>query len=124
MGLKISSYNVPRGTSYFALQQALVYLTNFAFYLALARTLTLTEIGEVSLLSGFLALFTTASQIALPLAATRFMSTSVAKGDLQTARAVAKATMRLLLVLAIVSFAVVVTLLQWAVISFPGFSSY
>src|SRR2546422_2349735 len=124
MGLKISSYNVPRGASYFVGQQALVYLTNFAFYLTLARTLTLTEVGQVSLLSAFLALFTTISQIALPLAATRFISTSIAGGDYSTARAVTRATMRLLIILAIVSLTTVALLLSWISVSLSGLSSY
>src|SRR5437879_6589995 len=113
MTLEVGTYDVSKGTSYFAIQQALVYAMNFAFYLVLARTLPLADIGEVSLLSAFLALFTTASQVALPLAATRFISASVASGDYATAGAVAKTTMRVVVVLAFVSLTSVAVLLPW-----------
>src|SRR3989442_1939841 len=124
MTLEVGTYDVSKGTSYFAIQQALVYAMNFAFYLVLARTLPLADIGEVSLLSAFLALFTTASQVALPLAATRFISASVASGDYATAGAVAKTTMRVVVVLAFVSLTSVAVLLPWTRTSLSYPSSY
>src|SRR2546426_11228603 len=120
----MNEYDVPRGTTLFAGQQALVYITNFGFYLALARTLSLAEIGEISLLLAFLALFTTASQIALPLAATRFISASVSNSDYPTARVVAKTTMRLLVILAVILLSTVALLLPWASKLLPGLPAY
>src|SRR6266568_8013511 len=94
-------YNVARGTAYITGQQVVVYLTYFAFYVVTTRILSKADIGAVSLLAATLAAFNTLTQLALPQAATRFISRHLASGERPLAGSVAKTTMRLTLLLAI-----------------------
>ncbi len=93
-------YNVARGTAYITAQQVVVYLTYFVFYVVTTRVLTRADIGAVSLLAATLAAFNTLTQLALPQAATRFISRHLASGERPLAGSVAKTTMRLTLLLA------------------------
>src|SRR6266702_8521457 len=93
-------YNVARGTAYITGQQVVVYLTYFAFYVVTTRVLSKADIGAVSLLAATLAAFNTLTQLALPQAATRFISRHLASGERPLAGSVAKTTMRLTLLLA------------------------
>jgi len=94
-------FNVPRGTVYFTGQQLVIYASSFAYYVLLIRILNLSQIGEVSLLAGASAAFTTITQLALPVAATRFISASIGGKDFSTAGAVARTSLRLTLTIAI-----------------------
>ncbi len=91
------SYNVPRGAAYFTSQQAITYLTSFLFYVLLARILTRSEIGQISLLAAALAVFNTLTQLALPATATRYISSHLGAGQSEPAGAVARTTLRLTL---------------------------
>jgi O-antigen/teichoic acid export membrane protein len=93
-------FNVPRGTAYITAQQLVIYASSFVYYVLLIRILNLSEIGEVSLLAATSAAFTTITQLALPLAATRFMSASFGGKDPSTAGAVARASLRLTMTIA------------------------
>ncbi len=93
-------YNVPRGTAYLTGQQVIVYASSFLFYVLVFRILNLAEIGQISLLSAILAVFNTLTQLALPAAATRFISSNLGIRDSSAASAVAKTSLRLLLTIA------------------------
>src|SRR6266702_3465567 len=94
-------YNVARGTAYITGQQVVVYLTYFAFYVVTTRVLTRAEIGAVSLLAATMAAFNTLTQLALPQAATRFISRHLASGERSLAGSVASTTLRLIILLAV-----------------------
>jgi len=76
-------FNVPRGTAYITAQQLVIYASSFIYYVLLIRILNLSQIGEVSLLAAASAGFTTITQLALPLAATRFISATSGGKDPQ-----------------------------------------
>jgi O-antigen/teichoic acid export membrane protein len=94
-------FNVPRGTAYITYQQVVVYAASFVYYVLLIRILNLAQIGEVSLLAAAMSIFTTITQLSLPVAATRFISANIRSQDPSNAGAVARTTLRLLLTLAI-----------------------
>jgi len=96
----ITGFNVPRGTAFIAYQQVAVYATSFVYYILLIRVLNLSQIGEISLLSAAMAIFTTLTQLSLPLAATRFISARMGDQDPSDASGVARTTLRLTLTLA------------------------
>jgi len=93
-------YNVPRGTAYLTSQQVLQYGGYLVFYVLLARILNPTEVGEVAALLLVQGVFTGIISGSLPLAATRFISRSVATGDLEGAAGVARVTLRMSLAVA------------------------
>jgi len=93
-------FNVPRGTAYITAQQLVIYASSFVYYVLLIRILNLSQIGEVSLLAAASAGFTTITQLALPLAATRFISSSFGGRDPSTAWAVVRTSLRLTLTIA------------------------
>jgi O-antigen/teichoic acid export membrane protein len=88
-------FNVPRGTAYITAQQLVIYASSFVYYVLLIRILNLSQIGEVSLLAAASAAFTTITQLALPAAATRFISASIGGKDPSTAGSVARTSLRL-----------------------------
>jgi O-antigen/teichoic acid export membrane protein len=88
-------FNVPRGTAYITAQQLVIFASSFVYYVLLIRILNLSQIGEVSLLAAASAGFTTISQLALPAAATRFISASIGGKDPSTAGSVARTSFRL-----------------------------
>src|SRR3989454_1230327 len=93
-------YDVPRGTAYFTSQQAILSIASFVYYVFLFRILSLSQIGQVSLLAITVAIFGTLTQMALPVAATRFISSSIGSRDPSSAGSVAKTALRLVLVIA------------------------
>ena len=93
-------FNVPRGTAYITIQQIITYATSFLYYVLLVRILNLSQVGEVSLLAAASSVFTTLTQLALPLAATRFISSNIGSNDTTGASSVAATSLRLLLVIA------------------------
>jgi len=93
-------FNVPRGTAYITIQQIVIYATALVYYVLLVRVLNLSQIGEISLLTAALVIFTTLSQLALPAAATRFISASMGTQNPSHAAAVARTSLRLLLAIA------------------------
>src|SRR2546421_1889845 len=92
-------FNVPRGTAYITIQQIITYATSFLYYVLLVRILNLSQVGEVSLLAAASSVFTTLTQLALPLAATRFISSNIGSNDTTGASSVAATSLRLLLVI-------------------------
>src|SRR5437660_7693205 len=93
-------YNVPRGTAYLTSQQVIISAVSFVYYVLLFRILSLSQIGQVSLLAIAVAIFGTLTQMALPAAATRFISSSMGSRDTASAGAVASTVLRLVLVVA------------------------
>src|SRR5215467_5816985 len=106
-------YNVARGTAYITGQQLVVYLTYFFFYVVMARILSKADVGVVSLLAATLAAFNTLTQLALPQAATRFISRHLAAGEAQVAGSVARTTLRLTVLIAAPLVLVAVLLSGW-----------
>lgn len=82
---------------YITIQQIVFYATSFIYYVLLVRVLNLSQVGEVSLLAAASSIFTTLTQLALPIAATRFISSHIGKNDPASAGGVAAASLRLLL---------------------------
>jgi O-antigen/teichoic acid export membrane protein len=99
-------YNVPRGTAFLTSQQLILYATYLVFYALLARILNKFEVGQFAVLALIQAIFVGIVSGALPSAATRFISRNVASGDLRAAGGVAKATLRLSLLVVIPATAV------------------
>jgi len=99
-------YNVPRGTAYLTTQQIITYATYLIFYVALARVLRQDEVGQVSLLLAAQAAFVALTQLGLPSAATRYISSNIGKGDRQTAGAVARTILRLSILVGAVGVAI------------------
>ena len=93
-------YNVPRGTAYFTSQQAILSAASFVYYVILFRVLSLSQIGQVSLLAITVVIFGTLTQMSLPAAATRFVSNRLGSRDAPGAGAVAKTVLRLVLMIA------------------------
>jgi len=93
-------FNVPRGTAYITAQQLVIYASSFVYYVLLIRILNLAQIGQVSLLAAASAGFTTITQLALPLAATRFISASMGGKDPSAAGSVARTSLRLMITIA------------------------
>src|SRR2546427_970995 len=96
-----ATFNIPRGTAYITAQQLVIYASSFVYYVILTRILNLSQIGEVSLLAAASAGFTTVTQLALPLAATRFISASIGSRNPSTAGAVARTSLRLVTTIAL-----------------------
>jgi O-antigen/teichoic acid export membrane protein len=96
-----TTFNVPRGTAYITIQQVVIYATSFIYYVLLIRILNLSQIGEVSLLTAALSIFTTLTQLALPVAATRFISTKIGTQEFSTAGAIARTSLRMMLTIAV-----------------------
>jgi len=94
-------YNVPRGTAFLTSQQLILYATYLIFYALLARILNKVEVGQFAVLALIQALFVGVVSGSLPSAATRFISRSIAAGDLHAASGVARATLRLSLAVAV-----------------------
>src|SRR6266699_1221574 len=90
-------FNVPRGTAYIPYQQIITYATSFVYDVLLIRILNLAQIGQVSLLAATMSVFTTVTQVSLPLAATRFISGNFGGPEPKNSGAVARTTLRLLL---------------------------
>ena len=93
-------FNVPRGTAYITIQQIVFYATSFLYYVLLVRILNLSQVGEISLLAAVSSIFTTLTQLALPAAATRFISSHIGSNDPTNAGGVAVTSLRLLLAIA------------------------
>jgi O-antigen/teichoic acid export membrane protein len=99
----ITIFNVPRGTAYITAQQLVIYASSFVYYVLLIRILNLAQIGEVSLLAAVSAGFSTITQLALPLAATRFISASIGNRDPSSAGSVARTSLRLVITIGLPS---------------------
>lgn len=106
-------YDVPRGTAYFTAQQIIFYAASFLYYVLLFRILNLADIGQISLLTAAMAVFGTLTQLALPVAATRFISSSLGAQDPHAAAAVAKICLRLVLTVAVPTLALASLLSPW-----------
>jgi O-antigen/teichoic acid export membrane protein len=91
------TFNVPRGTAYITIQQIVIYATSLVYYVLLIRVLSLPQVGEISLLTAALVFFTTISQLSLPAAATRFISSSIGAQNFSQAAGIARISLRLLI---------------------------
>jgi O-antigen/teichoic acid export membrane protein len=110
-------FNVPRGTAYITAQQLVIYASSFVYYVLLIRILNLSQIGQVSLLAAASAAFTTITQLALPVAATRFISASFGGKDPSTAGSVARTGLRLTITIATPTLLLSVLASPWIAIT-------
>lgn len=106
-------YNVARGTAYITGQQVIVYLTYFLFYIVIARVLTKSEVGAISLLAGAHAVFTTLTLLALPQAATRYISGHLGTEERLLSGSVAKTTLHLTMLIAVPATGVTILYSPW-----------
>jgi len=106
-------FNVPRGTAYITAQQLVIFASSFVYYVLLIRILNLSQIGEISLLAAASAVFTTITQVALPAAATRFISASIGGNDPSTAGSVARTTLRITMTIALPTLLLSVLASPW-----------
>ena len=79
----------------------------------LVRVLNLSQVGEVSLLAAASSVFTTLTQLALPTAATRFISSHLGRNDPSGASSVATTSLRLLLAIAGPALVVAILASPW-----------
>ena len=105
-----------RGTLVFSLQSVASQLIGLLFYMFLARLLPLTEIGVLSLMIFMLTLFSI-PQLALPIAATRFIASSIGRGDYDWAHEIASTV--LLTVTCLTSFFALASYLIMPHLSLP-----
>lgn len=118
-------YNVARGTAYITFQQIIVYLSYFLFYIILARVLTKGQVGAVSLLSAVLAAFNAITLLALPQAATRYISGHLGTEERGLAGSVARTTLRLGILIAIPASLIALSLSPNVnTLLFPGGENY
>ena len=88
---------VAKGTTYIAIQNVIQYFVAFMFYVVIARLLSQAEVGEMSLLFFCMGVFGTLTQLAMPVAAQKFVSENVGKGQIAKASATSKTTLKILL---------------------------
>lgn len=96
---------VAAGTAYLALMNGVQLACSLFFYLALARILPRSQVGEVSLLFLIINAFGALTTVALNSAATRFISHHLGEGDAGRAAAAYRASWRLLTLISLPSFA-------------------
>jgi O-antigen/teichoic acid export membrane protein len=113
-------YNVPRGTAYLTTQQIITYTTYLIFYVALARILDPGEVNEIGLLLAAQAAFVALTQLGLPASATRYISSSIARNDRQTAGAAARTILRLSILVGVTGFLIATILSPFVGSSYVG----
>ena len=92
-------YDIPKGTVLLSLQQILQFAFSFIFYVVVARILTRSEVGQISLLAFIMSVFTVVTQLSLPTAATRFIAERVGAGKNREASAIGHTTLKLLILI-------------------------
>jgi O-antigen/teichoic acid export membrane protein len=95
-----------------------IYASSFVYYVLLVRVLNLSEIGEISLLATAAAVFTTITQVALPVATTWFISANIGENDLSAAGAVARTSLRLTITIAAPALFLSVLASPWIALTF------
>ena len=95
------------GTGYITLMNAIHLGIAFMFYMAIARILTPSEMGEVSLLFLVIAIFNTMTLLALNSAAIRFVSERFGMGKPEEASAAFWGSLKLMTIVAFPSFILV-----------------
>ena len=104
---------VARGALYITVQNVALYMIPLAFYAALARILTQSETGEIPIFYLVMAVFTTITQLAVPVAATKFISENIGSGRAATASASARTALKLILAISIPSALIGVIVSPW-----------
>jgi O-antigen/teichoic acid export membrane protein len=101
---------VARGTLYIAAQNVIQYLAAFIFYAVIARILPQADVGKITLLVFMMTLFSTLTQLAIPVASEKFISEYFGQGLIEKASAVAHTTFKLTLAIPILPLAALVLL--------------
>lgn len=78
-------------------QQIVAYLTYFVFAVVLARILSPSEVGEVSILATILAIFGGATQLGLPSTAIQFISGALGANNSRVVGSIVRSTMKLMI---------------------------
>jgi len=81
----MQSIKAAKGTLYLAIQQLIIYLATFIFYVGVARFITQAEVGLWSILKASTAIFTTLTLFGLPVATQKYVSENYGRGDLDSA---------------------------------------
>ena len=100
-----------RGAIYVAIQSVSQFAIGLIYYSILARSLTEAEIGIISTLSFISSIYIIVAHLSLPIAATKHISGFMGKNDEENASAVAKRTIRLVILIStLVLVGILVTL--------------
>jgi len=100
--------NIPRGTFQLTFTNTVQYLISGLFYVTVTKTnaLTQADIGALSILTFFSAIFTLIATLSLPMALTKFVSEKIAKSLGEEAASVQKTVTKTVLTLSVVAFAI------------------
>lgn len=104
---------VTRGTLYISAQSALSFAVGLIFYMIVARILPREDIGALSALTFVYVTVPILAQLALPVAATKYISEYLGRGEVDKAAAVASTVKKLVVGLSLVVLAVMLLLSGW-----------
>lgn len=104
---------VARGTLYITVQNVVSYVAPLIFYAAVARILTQTEAGEIPVFNLVIGVFTVITQLAVPVAATKFISQNIGSGRATTASASARTALKLTLAISVPSASIGFIISPW-----------
>ncbi len=106
-------------------QQLVIYASSFVYYFLLIRVLNAFQIGEISLLAAVSAGFTTVTQLALPLAATRFISSRTGGKYPTAVGPIARTTLRLIVSISLPVLALSLYVSPWiATVAFKDTNAF
>lgn len=95
----MSIVRIGRGTIYVAIQSITTFVIGLLYYSTLARLLTKSEIGLLSTMTLITSIYSLLATLNLPVAATKYMSEYIGQNNEERASAVAKRTLKLVLLL-------------------------
>jgi len=100
--------NIPRGTFQLTFTNTVQYLISGLFYVTVTKTnaLTQADIGALSILTFFSAIFTLIATLSLPVALTKFVSEKTAKSLGEGAASVQKTVTKTVLTISVVAIAI------------------
>ena len=94
-----------KGAIYVATQSVLQFAVGLLYYSIIARSLTGAEIGLIATLTFITSIYSIFASLSLPIAATKYISEFIGQNDKEKASAVAKKTIRLVLISSILLLA-------------------
>jgi len=103
----------PRGTFYISIQYALNFVFGMIFYIIAARLLPKEDIGAISVLTFLYITIPVVSQLALPAAATKYISEFLGRGRAKGAAVVASMVKKTVFGLSLITLAIMLALSNW-----------
>lgn len=103
----------PRGAFYISVQYALNFAFGMIFYMIAARMLPKEDIGAISVLTFLYIAIPVVTQLALPAAATKYISEFLGRGKAEKGAAVASMVKKTVLVLSLITLAIMLALSNW-----------